>query len=362
MIESPANRSPTMASSAVACPWDALPEHLQERIVSLLPLTALLPVAAVSRALRRLLRSPAFHALLSPHRLDAFFLLSPRHAFHLLTRRLLPLAASRPLDSSSPPPPLVSSASPSLVVTAASLQRLPTLPDRSYLIAVIVPRSSSTSHSQEYTLVAVSTGAAVRSYTLDSADPSPRWEPRGELPRPFALLGNAAIACDHSLLYVLGRGPDALLSFDLVTGQWMVPPVVMPHGLTTAHLFVFEGRLFLVGGVEAFGVLQRVVVWQLDNDEAAGWMEVGTIPAEVFDELVAGRHGSFWHFQAAERMGIVCLYNAVDGRLVMFDVVDCAWTKLPRVSGLDAEESRQWFGHVLEPGIELLLGQRWPCL
>jgi hypothetical protein len=342
------------STSAASCPWDALPEHLHERILSLLPLTALIPVAAVSRALRRILLSPAFHALLSDHRLDAFFLLSPRLAFHPLSRRLLqvPLFDS---SRSSPPPPLVSSASPSLIVTAASLHHLPPLPDRSYLIAVI----ASSSTRRDYSLVAVTTGAAVRSYTINSADPSPQWVPRGELALPFALLGNAAVASDRARLFVLGRGPDALLVLDLVTGEWVVPPVAMPDGLTTAHLFVLDDRLFLLGGVEILGVLERIVVFQLDDGAAVGgWLEVATMPTEMFDELVAGRHGSFWHFQAADRMGIVCLYNAVDGRLVMFDAVDCAWTKMPRVSGLDAEQSCRWFGHVLEPDVELLLGQR----
>ncbi|KAF0916616.1 hypothetical protein E2562_007900 [Oryza meyeriana var. granulata] len=336
---------------AAACAWDALPEHLQERILSLLPLTALLPVAATSRALRRILRSPAFHALLSPHRLDAFFLLSPRLAFHPLSRLVLPM----PQVGS---PPIVSSASPSHLVTADSLLRLPPLPASSYLLAVVVPISSSSS-CREYTLVAVTTGADVRSYTLDSADTSPRWAPRGELPLPFALLGNAAVAGDRRQLFVLGRGPDALLVFDLATGHWGVLPVAMPHGLTTAHLFVFGGRLFLVGGVERFGVVERVLVWRLEDSEvAAEWTEVGAMLEEVFDELVAGRHGSFWHFQAADRMGIVCLYNAVDGSLVMFDAADGEWTRLSRVAGLDAEESRQWFGHVMEPCVELLLGRR----
>uniref|UniRef100_A0A0A9GVN7 F-box associated domain-containing protein n=1 Tax=Arundo donax TaxID=35708 RepID=A0A0A9GVN7_ARUDO len=90
------------------------------------------------------------------------------------------------------------------------------------------------------------------------------------------------------------------------------------------------------------------------GEEDRWWREVGVMPVDVFDELVAGRHGSFWHFQVADRLGIVCLYNAVDGRLVMFDAADGTWTVLPRVSGLDAEESLRWFGHVLEPGVELL--------
>ncbi|XP_062211896.1 protein ABERRANT PANICLE ORGANIZATION 1-like [Phragmites australis] len=339
-------------AAAAACPWDALPVHLQERILSLLPITELLPVAAASRALRRLLRSPAFLALLSPHRFDAFFLLSPHLAVHPLSRRVLP---TPPLAAISPPSyPLVSSACPSILITCASLHHLPPLPAGSYLLSVVVPPRSSSS----YTLVAVTTGATVRSYTLDTADPSRRWASRGDLPLPFALLGNATVAGDGGQLYVLGRGPDALLLFDLATGQWVVLPVVMPHGLTTAHLFVLDGRLFLVGGVERFGEVERVVVWQMDGgEEDVWWREVGVMPADVLDELVAGRHSSFWHFLAADRLGIVCLYNAVDGRLVMFDAADGTWTVLPRVSGLDAEESLRWFGHVLEPGVELLLGQ-----
>jgi hypothetical protein len=94
-----------------------------------------------------------------------------------------------------------------------------------------------------------------------------------------------------------------------------------------------------------------------DREAVGGWLEAATMPTEMFNELVAGMHKSFWQFQAADRMGIVCLYTAVDGRLVMFDVVDCAWTKMPWVSGLDAEQSCRWFSHVLEPDVELLLGQ-----
>ncbi|GJN40273.1 hypothetical protein PR202_gb29468 [Eleusine coracana subsp. coracana] len=338
-------------------PWEALPLHLQERILALLPLTELITVAAASRALRRLIRSPAFHTLLSPHRLDAFFLLSPRLAVHPLSRRVLP---APPLADEGPPrfPPLVSSASPSILITPATLFHLPPLPVGSYLISVVVPPGTFRSSPTTYTLVAVTTGAAVRSYTINTAYPDPRWESRGDLPLPFALLGNAAVSGDRSRLFVLGRGSDALLVFDLVTGMWELLPVVMPLGLTTAHLFVFDRRLFLVGGVERFGEVERVVVWQMDDaEENLLWKEVGVMPAVVFGKLVAGRHGSFWHFQAVDRMGIVCLYNAVDGRLVVFDAANGQWTVLPRVSGLDAEESSRWFGHVLEPGIELLMGQ-----
>ncbi|KAF8730389.1 hypothetical protein HU200_016964 [Digitaria exilis] len=346
-----------MASSSTttdsgACPWDALPAHLQERILSLIPVTELLPVAASSRAIRRLLRSPAFHALLTPHRLDAFFLLTPRLAVHPLSRRI---RRTPPLAALSPPSyPLVSSSSPSRLITYATLHFLPPIPDGSYLLSIVV----QTPPTSSCILVAVSTGAIVRSYTLDTANPSRQWASRGDLPVSISLLGNAAVAGDCSQLFVLGRGPDALLVFDLTMGTWEVMPVVMPQGLTTAHLFVHDGRLFLVGGVERLGEVEQVVVWWLEGEkEAKLWREVGVMPAEVFNELVAGRHGSFWHFQAADRLGIVCLYNAVDGRLVMFDAADGVWTVLPRVSGLDAEESVRWFGHVLDPGVELLLEQ-----
>lgn len=346
-----------MASAdADAGPWDALPLHLQERILSLLPITELVPVAAVSRAFHRLLRSPTFHALLSPHRLDAFFLLSPRLAVHPLSRRVRTMPAFAAL--SPPSYPLVSSPSPSLLITCASLQFLPPIPDGAYLLSAIVPsRGSSTS----CTLVAVITGAAARSYTLDTGDPSPQWASRGDLPLSLTLLENAAVAGDRSKLFVLGRGPEALLVFHLVTGTWEVLPVVMPQGLTTAHLFLFDGSLFLVGGMESFGVVDRVVVWRLDDDKAeeVWWREVSVMPTEVFDELLAGRFGRFWHFQAADRLGIVCLYNAVDRRLVMFDAADGMWTVLPRLSALDACESFRWFGHVLEPGVEILMGLRW---
>ncbi|CAN6174180.1 unnamed protein product [Urochloa humidicola] len=160
--------SSTTAAAAVdagACPWGSLPSHLQERILALIPVTELLPVAAASRALRHLLRSPAFHALLSQHRLDAFFLLTPRLAVHPLSRRVLP---TPPLAALCPPSyPLVSSASPSRLITYATLHSLPPIPDGSYLLSVVVqpPPSSSC------ILVAVTTGVAVRSYTWTPLTP-----------------------------------------------------------------------------------------------------------------------------------------------------------------------------------------------
>ncbi|KAG2589055.1 hypothetical protein PVAP13_5NG250300 [Panicum virgatum] len=240
--------STTTTTYASSCQWDALPAHLQERILSLIPVTELLPVAAASRAVRRLLRSPAFHALLSPHRLDAFFLLTPRLVVHPLSRRVLrtpPLAALCP-----PSYPPVSSASPSRLITYATLRFLPPIPGGFYLLSVLVkpPPSSSC------ILVAVTTGAAVRSYTLDTADPSRQWASRGDVPVSISLLGNAAVPGDRSQLFVLGRGPDALLVFDLATGTWEVLSVVMPQGLTTAHLFVYDDKLFMVGGVERLGL------------------------------------------------------------------------------------------------------------
>lgn len=59
-------------------------------ILSLDPITELLPIASVSCTLHRLLRSPAFNALLSPHHLDVLFLLSPRLAIHGSTVSLHP--------------------------------------------------------------------------------------------------------------------------------------------------------------------------------------------------------------------------------------------------------------------------------
>jgi hypothetical protein len=134
------------------------------------------------------------------------------------------------------------------------------LPASSYLLSIVIELGASTSPAT-YALITVTTGVAVHSFTLNATDTTPRWVSRGDLQLPFVLLGNAVVSGDRGRLFVLGRGPDALLMFDLVTEKWEVVPVVMPHGLTTVHLFLFDGRLFMVfGGVGEFGQVERVVV------------------------------------------------------------------------------------------------------
>lgn len=340
--------------------WDRLPISIQETILSLLPISALIVCKAVSRSWRSTIQSPAFTASYPRHHprrrdQDLLFLL---FADARRPGRIAAYHPSRDRWLSLPLPPDLSrahAAGGSLVMAELEKRRLvvanlfagartAVLPPmepvfRPYALALIEETPP------DYKIVAVSTADRVYSQVYDSR--SGRWELRGQLAGRFAVLGNAALL--DGLLFCLSRGPDHLLTFDPVGGEWSIVDVTMPlPSIVCSHIFVFRGGLFLVAGDEEVGVIARVGIWELDRSERE-WRSICCVPNEYFGEFGGG---GLKYFETVDRGGNICFYNRAAGLVLMHDLSERRWW-WPQPCYVP-KNKRLWFGHALEPHIGLL--------
>ncbi|XP_038976079.1 F-box/kelch-repeat protein At5g43190-like [Phoenix dactylifera] len=346
-------------------PWDLLPFALQESILSLLPVSTLALCQSVSRSWRSTIRSPTFLSSLRPRRrhADDLYLI-------LFTDNFSRAAAYRPsgdrwLTLALPPSlfsPLASAGG--LVVAEDDCGRLAVYDLFSGASLALLPNMASVLQPYalalidefpwpHYTIVAVSTGDRVYSQVFDSR--SGRWELKGQFPGRFAVLGNAVLL--DGLLLVLSQGPDHLLTFDPIGGEWNLIDVAMPP-VVCSHIFDFENCLFLVGGVEEVGCMARVGIWELDWPKKE-WRLICFMPDGFFRKF-GGRRLD--HFETVARRGIVCFYNTLDATVLMFDLPARRWWWPPPCDVIT--RSRMfWFGHAIEPRIDLLKGSngRFPC-
>ncbi|KAJ8493425.1 hypothetical protein OPV22_015146 [Ensete ventricosum] len=130
------------------------------------------------------------------------------------------------------------------------------------------------------------------------------------------MLGNAVFL--DGLLFVLGRLPDHLLTFDLDSGEWSVVDVALPPPVFCLHLLVFDGRLFLVGGLEEDVVIARIGIWELDLTKSdKEWRHFCFMPDECFQEFSVNE---LVHFQTIDRFGIVCFCNTRESVVLMLQV------------------------------------------
>ncbi|XP_073106864.1 F-box/kelch-repeat protein At5g43190-like isoform X2 [Elaeis guineensis] len=341
-------------------PWDLLPFDLQGSILSLLPVSTLARCQSVSRSWRSTIRSPAFLSSFRRNPDDLYLIpftdnVSPA-AYHPSRDRWLTLGL--------PPSFVFAIASDGGLLLAlddhsrlavfdlfsgATLARLPDMASvlQPYVVALIDEFPSA-----HYKIVAVSTGDRVYSQVFDSR--SGRWEIKGQFPGQFAVLGNAVFL--DGLLFVLSEGPDHLLTFDPVGGDWNLVDMAMPP-VVCSHILDSEDRLFLVGGVEDVGCIARVGIWELDLPKKE-WRLICFMP-DGFFRIFGGRR--LEHFWTVARMGIVCFYNTRDTTVLMFDLPARRWW-WPLPCPAIPRRRRFWFGHAIEPRMDLLKGSNGSCL
>ncbi|XP_064992491.1 F-box/kelch-repeat protein At5g15710 [Musa acuminata AAA Group] len=359
---------------ASAFEWDRLPHDLQRSILLRLPISTLLLCKSLSRSFLDTIRSPTFLDAYSSlrrgrrfrHRDDLFLLLFADCSRHGLAAAYLP---SRACWLPLPLPPLLNhihASDGSLVVAATgknsgedvvcdlfSRTVIPILPrmPHSYILALIADEASS-----DFRIVAVGSqkpvgnalnAVYVSSQVYDSR--SGRWQPKGQLPGHYAMLGNAVFL--DGLLFVLGRLPDHLLTFDLDSGEWSVVDVALPPPVFCLHLLVFEGRLFLVGGLEEDVVIARIGIWELDLTKSEKeWRLFCFMPDEYFQEFSVNE---LVHFQTIDRFGIVCFCNTRESVVLVCDLSSKTWW-WPPTFGVIPKRRRSWLGHALDLPMGLL--------
>ncbi|KAM0946303.1 putative F-box domain, kelch-type beta propeller [Dioscorea sansibarensis] len=335
-------------------PWELLPSSIHEEILSKLPISVLLRLRSISHSFLSSIRSLP-PSLSFPR--DPFFFLFPSSSSSLSSSSFSSAIVFQPSRNRWLSMPLSSSpaaaSGPLLLLSdslfnpfsGASIPISPPLPMPSSIYPLSLLIDDDATHRSSLRIVVVSTSDRIRSQVYDSASGS--WTLRGELPSRFHMLGNAVFL--NGFLYVLSSGPDHLLKFDLLSGDWEIVSEVLPS-VACAHLVVFGRRLFLVGGVQLFGVMVSIKVWEFVKRIGEDWKLVCSMPDDIFSKFSS--MGKMRLFHVCDRKGMVCFCNHWGNLLVILDLMDWRWwwpTKCPL-----RWRRRVFLGVAVEPNAELL--------
>ncbi|KAJ4772505.1 hypothetical protein LUZ62_056762 [Rhynchospora pubera] len=365
-------------------PFLSLPIELQVRILSLFPVSDLLPLLSVSHGIRSLIQSPTFP---SPPP-DLFFLLLssidppfPKLlSYHPASRRWfsLPIPSHSPLYHSRP-----YATSSSLAITLSSpagsdyededvppeasfvaVQMFSSLPHREIppmipleycqVYAVIPDGDMSLSGpSDHFRILGYSHfNHSIFSQVYDSR--LGRWSLTGKIPCQTGVCKNTALV--NGSLYVHAFPPYQLLKFDLTSYTWEII-LPMPEMIMSTRIFSYDQNIYLVMGFqEPGGIITAIRVHILDwgeNRESREWKEI-SILSGTEEAFVGFTDGACWlyGFETVARNGLVCLHSPYTSRVLLFDVRDRSWVLLPRCS-LEPEYT-MWYGHATEMAQEVL--------
>lgn len=349
-------------------PWELLPHHIWENIFSWLPILTLARAEIVCKTWRSIIKSQSFLASYTKvNHQDIYFVLfadlSHRNiaaAYNPMEDKWFLISLSRISSSSTSAfckirRTLVSGRglvlaedSKGFMVVLNLFTRTfrslpPMLPLISHYTIAMVELNSS------YKIVAVSVTDKVYSYVYDSI--TNVWEAKGEFDGRFAMLGNATHF--DGFLYCLSHGPDDLLVFDLNYGTWSVVNVIMPS-VVCSHILVHGGMLILVGGIEEFGVIKGIGIWELDRVERQ-WRPVCFMPDHLFYKFRLLSHGNLNHFSIVDRGGKICFCKSMSPHVLMYDLSEKRWWWLPPCPLGSSLRKQSWFGHPVEPRIDLLV-------
>eukprot|EP00268_Persea_americana_P058514 TRINITY_DN7082_c0_g1_i1.p1 TRINITY_DN7082_c0_g1~~TRINITY_DN7082_c0_g1_i1.p1 ORF type:complete len:369 (+),score=57.11 TRINITY_DN7082_c0_g1_i1:635-1741(+) len=350
--------------------WELLPYHIWENILSCLPILTLVRMKIVCKTWRSIINSQSFLAVYKKaNHQDIYFVLfadfihrNIAAAYNPMEDKWFAISLSH-ISSSSPSTSckirrtLVSDGS--LVLAEDSkgsffvsnlftrtFQRLPPMLPLiwSYTIALVELDFS-------YKIVAVSVTDKVYSQVYDSITKT--WEAKGEFDGRFAMLGNATHL--DGFLYCLSYSPDNLLEFDLNCGTWSVVNVMMPS-VVCSHILVHRGVLILVGGIEEFGVIKRIGIWELDR-VVRQWLPVCFMPDHLFYKFRLFSHGNLNQFFTVDRGGKLCFCKSTlpHINILMYDLSEKRWWWLPPCPLGSSLCKQSWFGHAVEPRMDVLV-------
>ncbi|XP_078447343.1 F-box/kelch-repeat protein At5g15710-like [Wolffia australiana] len=345
---------------------DQLPDCLWEKVFSLLPVSSLISARTVCRRWNHIIRSDIFsliYSATSPCRFnlvdDVIFVLFAdldcsdpfAAAYQASSDRWIPFPLSRFFGNgfrgvlaSGGPLFLSENGKLSLLLcnlfsgTACEIPAMISSHGQSYVLGMIDYGAAG------YQIVSVSTADRVLSQMFDSRTGD--WELKGQILGKFAVLGNSAYL--DGILYILSRGPDHLLAFDLNSGDWAVLDVAMPSScVVCSHILVHGGCIFLIAGLEEEGDICEIVFWVLDLKEK-NWNLFGCMPKDLLEQFRGHR---LYHFYTVDLKGLVCFCNTSCYTPLMCDLRGMKWWWPRRCPFKIPMNAQTWFGHALEPRI-----------
>ncbi|CAA6668411.1 unnamed protein product [Spirodela intermedia] len=301
---------PPVAGAAAAA--DRLPEHIWEKIFSLLPVSSLVVSRSVCRGWNRAIRSEtfsSFYIAATPARGDqiddVFFLL------------FADLESSAPFAAAYQP----------------SLDRWVPLP---------LSRFSRGGFSCGLRRVHASGGALVlaeedeTSLLVCDLFSGRAWE-------------IAPMISSHGQSYALGLIDEGASEYQIVAVA-TIDRVFSQVFKSTIGAWSFKGQFWAIccsSGVEEAGDISKIVIWELNVGEKS-WKAFGSMPEELLQEFRGHRMN---HFYIIDRRGLVCFCNTSSYLPLMCDLRRMQWW-WPRHCPFKIPMNVQtWFGHALEPQI-----------
>jgi N-acetylneuraminic acid mutarotase len=195
-----------------------------------------------------------------------------------------------------------------------------------------------------------SEGRKMWSRRADFFDPaSNRWLPGPPLPAPRA---DSAVAAIEGDVYLLGGTSDGEVLDDVIVlhnGAWETKPEMrLPGKRSYANAAVYNGKLYLFGGMEKAGDLSTIRdnVWVWEDGR---WTQIATIPPPARSNYAFAVDGHTAYFFGGVTATTDGFHNL--GEALAYDMGANRWRELASVP----EANRAW-GAVPVRGRILLLG------
>ncbi|MCO5563198.1 hypothetical protein L7F22_016835 [Adiantum nelumboides] len=157
-----------------------------------------------------------------------------------------------------------------------------------------------------------------------------QWEATSTMPRGADPM-LSAVACNGSL-YSWCCEPDGLLTYNLKYHSWTLLPTSSPHSTLVSNAIIsWQGRLFMLGGLNENQTTTSISIWELvlnASAKATKWVIFDTMPSSLLQEFLGGR--SFFLCVACE--GLVLLHVGAcspEMPMLLYDITKKSWQKLP---------------------------------
>lgn len=168
-----------------------------------------------------------------------------------------------------------------------------------------------------YRILVAHDGESLASQYYDSRSDS--WKMNSTLNRRVALISGTISS--EGFFFCLTFGPIGLIAYNIEEASWHELQVKMPSAIVSPHVVEYNRRLVLVGGVEEFGSLTSIKLWQL-NLLGKECTEVESMPDHLFHQLTfSGRE----HFFCVGREGLLCFHDGAAPHILMHDMSDKRW-------------------------------------
>lgn len=323
--------------------WSNMPHHILDHILAFLPFWSILQLQSVSRKWRSNLTSTDFLTersktcqaevlfIMFPHGLylNAFAAYNP----HLNKWHLIPLSYFGQKDIRYDFRVIatvggllcmeeVAWPSRSLVVSNPinrSHRKLPPMLDMKspYVVGMMMYPDKT-----GYRVLVAQDGESLVSQFYDSVSDS--WTMNSTLESKVVMLVGMVLLGEF--LFCLSFWPIGVVAYSIEEATWVNMQVKMPASINSPHLIHHSGQLLLVGGVEEYGQLISIRIWNVDL-ASKECVEIERMPDHFFNKFSFKVSGE--HFSCMGEAGFVCFSDGRTPPILMYDMNEKRWWWLP---------------------------------